>query len=218
MRNAEKDEIEMAAKRKRFWDAGFKLFSERGIDAVKLQDVADEANIGVATLYRYFSNKLALVLEIGTSKWEEYAEFLSELRARNHADEMTAAEELEFYFDFYILLYQEHKPLLRFNQSFNSFVRREGATEEQLQPYLNAIGHLAVFFHGVYEKGQRDGTIRTEQSEDKMFAATAHIMLAVAVRYAEGLLYSAGREEDRTEEFQMLKRALLREYVTNGQE
>ena len=218
MRNAEKDEIEMAAKRKRFWDAGFKLFSERGIDAVKLQDVADEAGIGVATLYRYFSNKLALVLEIGTSKWEEYAEFLSELRARNHADEMTAAEELEFYFDFYILLYQEHKPLLRFNQSFNSFVRREGATEEQLQPYLNAIGHLAVFFHGVYEKGQRDGTIRTEQSEDKMFAATAHIMLAVAVRYAEGLLFSAEHEEDRTEEFQMLKRALLREYVTNGQE
>lgn len=218
MRNAEKDEIEMAAKRKRLLGAGFRLFSERGIDAVKLQDVADESGIGVATLYRYFSNKLALVLEIGTRKWEEYAEFLSELRARNHADEMTAAEELEFYFDFYILLYQEHKPLLRFNQSFNSFVRREGATAEQLRPYTDAIGRLAAFFHGIYERGRRDGTIRTEQSEEKMFASTAHIMLAVAVRYAEGVLYSAGREEDRTEEFQMLKRLLLSEYVTNGRQ
>ena len=49
-----------------------------------------------------------------------------------------------------------------------------------------------------------------------MFAATAHIMLAVAVRYAQGLLFSAEHEEDRTEEFELLKRALLREFVTGA--
>ena len=213
MHNLEKDAIEMAAKRERFLDAGFKLFSERGIEAVKLQEIASESGIGIATLYRYFANKLALVLDIGTRQWQEYGEYATKLRQERRADEMTAAEELEFYFDFYIDLYQNHKPLLRFNQSFNSFVRHEGATAEQLRPYTESINCLAAFFHGVYEKGKRDGTIRTEQSEEKMFAATAHIMLAVAIRYAEGLLYSAAHEEDRTEEFQMLKRLLLKEYV-----
>jgi len=72
-------------------------------------------------------------------------------------------------------------------------------------------------FHVVYEKGRRDGTIRTDRPEDKMFAATAHIMLAVAVRYAQGLLFSAEHEEDRTEEFELLKHALLREFVTEPQ-
>ena len=48
---------------------------------------------------------------------------------------------------------------------------------------------------------------------EKMFTATSHIMLAVAVRYAQGLLFSAEDEADRTEEFELLKRALLREYV-----
>ena len=47
-----------------------------------------------------------------------------------------------------------------------------------------------------------------------MFASTSHIMLAVAVRYAQGLLYSAEFEEDLSKEFQMLKRLLLKEYVT----
>ncbi len=218
MHNVEKDEIEMAAKREKMLAAGFRLFSERGIDAVKLQDVANESGIGIATLYRYFSNKLTLAIDIGAQKWREYGEYAAQLRQERRADEMTAAEELEFYFDFFTDLYQNHKDLLRFNQSLNSFVRREGATAEQLRPNTDAIGRFAAFFHGVYEKGRRDGTIRTEQSEEKMFAATAHIMLAVAVRYAEGVLYAAEREEDRTEEFQMLKRALLREYVTDGRQ
>ena len=216
MHNAEKDALEMAERREKMLAAGFKLFSERGIDAVKMQEVAAESGIGIATIYRYYDNKLSFVLDIGTRKWEEYGAYAAKKREERRADEMTAAEELAFYFDFYIDLYQNHKDLLRFNQSFNSFVRHEGATAEQLRPYTDSIGRLAAFFRGVYEKGRRDGTIRTEQSEEKMFAATAHIMLAVAVRYAQGLLYSAEHEEDRTEEFQMLKRLLLREYVTNG--
>ena len=126
---------------------------------------------------------------------------------------MTAAEELAFYLDLYIVLYSEHKDLLRFNQNFNNYVRHEGATKEQLLPYLRAIGAFAGMFHGVYEKGKTDGTIRTDLPEEKMFAATSHIMLAVAVRYAQGLIYAAEHEEDRTEEYELLKRMILREYV-----
>jgi hypothetical protein len=67
-------------------------------------------------------------------------------------------------------------------------------------------------FHEVYEKGKRDGTLKTQLPEDKMFAATSHIMLAVAVRYAQGLLYSRN-EQDRTEEYELLKQMLINEYV-----
>ena len=38
-------------------------------------------------------------------------------------------------------------------------------------------------------------------------------MLAVAVRYAQGLLYSAENETDRTEEFNLLKNMILKEFV-----
>ena len=89
----------------------------------------------------------------------------------------------------------------------------EGISAEQLAPYLQAIGNFAAKFHGIYEKGKKDGTIRTDLSEEKMFASTSHIMLAVAVRYAQGLLYASETEEDRTEEYELLKRMILREYV-----
>ena len=214
MRNIKKDEIEMAERRERMLETGFRIFAERGIEAVSMQQIADACGLGVATLYRYFNTKLALVLAIGARKWEEYGVFAAEQQKERRADAMTAAEELDFYLEFFIDLYRNHKDLLRFNQSFNNFVQHEQTSDEQLAPYRAAISRIARMFHGVYEKGKRDGTIRTDQPEDKMFASTSHIMLAVAVRYAQGLLYAAEDEADRTEEFLMLKRLLLREYLT----
>ena len=213
MRNLEKDEIEMKARREAMLREGFRLFAEKGIEPVTMQEVANACGVGIATLYRYYNTKLALVIGIAVQKWEEFADYIRQEQIRRDAAHMTAAEELAFYLDCYIVLYREHKDLLRFNQNFNNYVRHEGATKEQLLPYLHAVGAFAGMFHGVYEKGKTDGTIRTDLPEDKMFAATSHIMLAVAVRYAQGLVYAAEREEDRTEEYELLKRMILREYV-----
>ena len=216
MRNPEKDEIEMAARREAMLSEGFRLFAQKGIEAVSMQEVADACKVGVATLYRYYNTKLSLVIAIGVRQWEDYGAYAKALREERHADDMTAAEDLSFYLDFFIDLYRRRKDLLRFNQNFNNYVQHEGATPEQLKPYVTAVGALGGFSHRIYEKGLRDGTIRTDMPEEKLFAATSHIMLAVAVRYAQGLLFSAGDEADLTEEFRLLKRALLREYVTDG--
>ena len=214
MRNAAKDEIEMSARREAMLRAGFRLFSDKGIEPVTMQEVANACGVGVATLYRYYNTKLALVLAIGTRQWEDYGAYVRRMRAERNADAMSAAEELGFFLDFFVDLYQNHKDLLRFNQDFNNYVQHEGASAEQLRPYLTAVGELGRLSDRIYEKGLLDGTIRTDMPAEKLFAATSHIMLAVAVRYAQGLLFSAENEADRTEEFALLKRALLREYVT----
>ena len=213
MRNKKKDELEMTERRNTILKEGFRLFEAKGIETTGMQEVADACHLGIATLYRYYKNKTDLVLDIGTRQWQEYFVHVMEARAQCNVDQLTAAMELEFYLNFYIDLYNNHKDLLRFNSNFNIYVSHEGVPVEQLKPYLRAIGSIAVLFHELYEKGKKDGTIRTDMSEEKMFASTAHIMLAVAVRYAQGLLYSAENETDRTEEFILLKNMILKEFV-----
>ena len=213
MRNREKDELEMAERRNTILREGVRLFESKGIETTGMQEIADACHLGIATLYRYYRNKLDLVIDIGTRQWEQYFVHISNTRARQNVNRMTAAKELEFYLDFYIDLYRNHKDLLRFNNNFNSYVMHEGATAEQLKPYLTAIGSISIFFHSLYEKGKKDGTIRTDMPEEKMFASTVHIMLAVAVRFAQGLLYSAKTETDRTEEFNLLKYMILKAFV-----
>ena len=122
MRNGKKDELRMAALRETMLAEGFRLFSERGIEAVGMQEVAKACHLGIATLYRYFGTKLDLVLAIGERKWAEYGDYARALHRVRNAEAMTAAEELDFYLDFYLDLYEHHKDLLRFNQNFNNYV------------------------------------------------------------------------------------------------
>ena len=213
MRNGKKDMIRMTAIREEMLAEGFRLFTERGIEAVNMKEVAEACNVGIATLYRYYKVKLELVLAVGIRKWEEFGEYVKALQQEKHVEDMTAAGELEFYLDCYLELYEHHKDLLRFNQNLNYYVLHEGLTEEQLRPYLSAVIKLGQLFHGIYEKGQKDGTIRTEMPEDKMFASTAHIMMAVGSRFAQNAPYFIYNETDRTEEYQLLKKMIMREFV-----
>ncbi len=213
MRNPEKDEREMAERRERMLETGFRIFSEKGIEPVPMQEVADACGLGIATLYRYFSTKPTFVIAIGAKKWEEYFREVEKEYARRGGEMMNAAEELEFYLSAYIVLYRQHQDVLRFNQNFNGYILHERVSPEQLAPYLQAIAPFTRKFHRVYEKGLQDGTIRTEESETTMFNATMHIMLAVCGRYAQGVLVNTGDPEDLTRELMILKRMILNYYI-----
>lgn len=91
MRNAAKDEIEMTARRESMLKDGFRLFSEKGIEEVSMQEVADACGVGVATLYRYYNTKIALVIAIGTQKWEEFGEFIETERQKRKTAELKTA-------------------------------------------------------------------------------------------------------------------------------
>ena len=214
MRNVDQDAAEATKRRERLLETGFRLFAEKSIEAVKLQDIAAASGVGIATLYRYFDNKPNLVIEIGTRKWIEYHKEVEKAYLERGGENMTAAENLEFYLDCYIELYRNHKDILVFNRNFDTYVKHEGCTAEQMAPYNAAVSEYAKRFHGLYTKGKEDGTLNIKISERKLFINTMYIMLSVASKYAEGLIYPMDYKQDMTEELYMLKRMILDTYVT----
>jgi AcrR family transcriptional regulator len=209
MRDARKDAIEMAARRERLLEAGFRLMSARTIEAVTLQEIADEARIGIATLYRYFKAKPDLVIEIGTNIWKRYYVEVEKEYAQLNGPAMNAAEELESFLDSIIELYRSHRDLLRFNRNFDAYVIHEECTAEQMRPYNEAVHVFARKFHTVYRKAKADGTLDTSIPERRLFVNTLYAFLSVAGRYAEGLLYPPDGPQDLTNELLLLKRIFL---------
>ena len=207
-RNPERDERERAARKQRIVEKSFAIFSERTIEKLSMNEIADACGIGIATLYRHFNTKSALVLAVSTWAWET---FMRDGGRMLNADEMTAAEEFERYLDAFLELYRHHSDVLRFNQFFNVYVQSEEITPEQMQPYMTLIGGLEERFRRVYEKGRRDGTLHTELSEKELFSLTLHLMLAAVTRYAVGLVYRDGVEPEQ--ELLLLKKMFLREYT-----
>lgn len=211
-RNLEKDAIEMAAKNQRILENGLKIFAERTIEKVKMSEVADAAGIGVASLYRYYSTKPALVLGISTWMWEEYTKnHIGEKQSGEKFQNMTGSEAFEDYLDSYIDLYKNHSDMLRFNQFLNVYLKSEDISEDEKNPYLDAIGEIEKRFEIIYKKGKKDGTLRGDLSAKEMFSATLHLMMAAVTRYAVGLVYNAGGDAEK--ELSLLKEMMMDKFT-----
>ena len=210
MRDKEKDAAEKAIRQQHAMETAFHLFAENGIDQVTMPDIAKESGVGRPSLYRYFSSKVDLVIAIGTSKWEEYIASHNATITQEERSRMTGAETLRWYMDAFLDLYRNHSNFLRFNYYFNSYLRREGPTQEQMAGFLRLVDGLGADFHELYQKGMADGTLRSDIPEDFMFSSTFHIMLAAVTRYAVGLVYKGTNPDS---ELVLLDNALLREYI-----
>ena len=200
-------------KEQRILDTAFRLFSERGIGAVTMPEIAEAANVGRATLYRYFSTKMDLVVAVSTQQWESYIAEHGASVPQEVLDSMTGAEYLKFFMDAFLELYRSRKDILRFNYDFNSYLRHVRGTLEQRLPFLRVAESLGAGFHEIYRRGRRDGTLNTEISEAAMFSGMMHIMLAAATRYAIGLVYLVDQSADPEEELRMLEELLLSKYT-----
>jgi len=212
-RNQEKDAMEMAARNRRILEEGFAIFAEKGIGNVAMTDVAKAAGIGVASLYRYYSTKQELVLAIGTWAWRRY--FEEQIRKMNkmEAAVKNAAESVDLFLDAFLDLYRNHKDLLRFNQFFNVYLQSESVPLERTQAYTGVIGSLEERFALIYRRGQEDGSLRSDISEEAMFSTMTHLMLAAVTRYAVGLVYF-NRETNEEKELITQKQLLLNCFCT----
>ena len=200
-------------KRIDFLQAGFKLFSERSIEDVTLNDVANASNYGVATLYRYFKKKPGFVVAVAGWRWSQFYEENQKRRPNVNFKGMTAAQIFDFYLDSFIELYKNHKDLLRFNHYFEIYIQSEDIDDETIKPYKTIIENLKKQFHLIYEKAKEDKSLRTEIPEDKIFSTTLHLMFAAVTRYAAGLFYTSESSFDDLGELLVLKEMLLNRFT-----
>lgn len=190
-------------------DAGLKLFSERGIENVKLQEIADEANVGIATLYNYYQNKVNLVIAISAYMWKKVWDDNTNKKNKAVLDSYNAYQRIEGYFDLMIELYQEHPEILRFSGYYKTYINIEKVNTTEGNEHLNTLAPIRNIFHNLYEKAKVDKSIRTDIGEDEMFTTLALTMLGMAERYAMGIVWAGNDENDYTKELILLKDMML---------
>lgn len=208
-RNVEKDAKEELIRRKNILEAGLRLFSKRGIESVSLQEIADEAGVGIATLYNYYKNKVNLVNVISANMWKNvWDKNIAEVGA-DVLETYNAYQRIEGYFDLMIQLYREHPEILRFSSYYKTYMNQENVEKAEANEHLNVVDPIAVIFHTLYEKAQIDKSIRTDIDEHTMFTTLALTMLGMAERYAQGLVWASNDENDYTKELTILKNMML---------
>ena len=208
--NPELNELQKEGTRQRILETGFRVFAEGTIEKVKMSDVAKAGGVGTTTVYRYYKTKPELVLAISTWAWERY---LDQVIRKIDSVELTAAEEYEYFLDTFLDMYRNHRNLLRFNQFFNVYVQNEEIPLEVMKPYFEVVKKLEDRFAALYERAEKDHTIRTDIPAKAMLLTSMHLMLAAVTRYAVGLVYEGGMDPEK--ELVLQKNMLLREFTKN---
>nr|WP_246315477.1 TetR/AcrR family transcriptional regulator [Kineococcus aurantiacus] len=140
-------------------DAARRLFAERGLD-VTLHDVAEEAGVGVGTVYRRFPDKDALLGGLVTAKYETLLELAERAAARP-----TGREALREY----LLGAME---LRSSDRSLSTAVMRAAP---QTAEALELRERLWTVIDGVVARAQAEGVVRQGFERDDVAAVTSMI-------------------------------------------
>lgn len=139
------------------------LFTDRGLQQVQMQEIADAAQLGVATLFRYFPKKELLVMAVANTMVEEMDQHIQYILTLPS----NAFEKMEEIFDYYMQIVDENSmKLLRFHESFDLYMSIS----------INELGDLTEFFAPrekfaatilkLVELGKEDGTIRQDLNSE----------------------------------------------------
>lgn len=146
-RNIERDKREADRRKNQLIEAGFRLFSQNGIETVSLQKVADAANVSPATMYKYFLTKEKLLIAISAKVWDEvWQEALGD-PGTNHFEHFTAYQGIEFYADRMIALYKNRPEVLRFSGEYKTYMNRRGNMEDYPCSASRATAHVPRLGH-----------------------------------------------------------------------
>lgn len=208
-RNVEKDAIEEQKRREKLLIAGLKLFSSYGIESVKLQAVADEAEVGIATFYNYYVNKVNFAIAVSAYIWKHVWTSKIDQRGKDLLEKFNAYQGIEYYLNLIIDLYANNPEILRFSGYFKTYMNTQSADIINDNEHLDTLKPVRSIFHNLYEKAKEDKSIRTDISEQEIFTSIAITMLGVAERYALGIVWAGHSDNNYTRELYLLKDMIL---------
>ena len=209
MGKSEKQMDKEQGRNQRIIDTAFRLFVEKKIEAVSMDEVAKEAGVGRATLFRCYNNKTELAIAVCASKWKAYLDKLDEARPISSIHDIPAIGRFIFTLDSYIGMYQNHKDLLQYNDNFNHYVTHEGVKDEQLEEFHASLYSVDTRLEWMYEKAKEDHTFRTDIPKEEFFRVTVHTMMTACTYCASGFIWGSEDNKDYTPELRRIKEMIL---------
>lgn len=155
---AARRERERTARREAILDAAQELIAAEGYHGLRMDAVADAAELSKGTLYLYFGNKDALCAAVAIRLLDALIPFI-EAALRDTPTGLAAIRQLLLnYYEFT----QENPHHFRFALAWLSAGERMDDSTEEFQTYRGRVGHMLSLVVTAVQRGQADGSIRED--------------------------------------------------------
>ena len=166
----------------------YTLFSNRGIEEVTMQNIADACGIGVATLYRYYGTKIQLVGDVYKLKWQEISQDVREQYFQIQKS-TTAYEDFEFCLNSVLYVYKNYPEFLCFFRNFSVYIQNIDLPDNLNHQMVNMSNQAIESFEvHCFSKASKDHTVRQDIPVKDLYVATILSLYYTAAKYAKGIL------------------------------
>jgi len=159
--------------------AALKVFCKQGIDNTKMTDIAEQAKIGIASLYRYFKTKPEIAVEAACRLWQDEIKDISEFLSVKLQYAVTGIEQVESILQLFLELYYYHKEFLEFLDEFDRYIVKEQVSLEKLKEYEKSIIDLKIVMISAIECGRRDGSIHKDFDAEAYYFSITHALMTL---------------------------------------
>ena len=166
--------------------AAAKLYLSDGINGAKMTDIADQAQIGVASLYRYFGTKQMFTVKAGAYIWRMTLRALEPIYTGQEYNAKTGLEQVETLLNIFHIFMKDYRPFLRFLSDFDAFVVREKLNSDSLAEYESCVLNILPVMEAAFAKGRRDGTIKPESDGVLFYYTVTDCLLSMCQRFVWG--------------------------------
>ena len=166
--------------------AGAELFLERGIESVKMTDIAEASGIGVATLYRYFGTKTRIAADVMTFLWNDLRSLYAGVFDSEVFKAQSGLKQLSDLMQMFVVLYRNHKSFMRLLGEFDRFVISEGLPKEELAEYESSVIDFYPVLQRAYKTGCEDGSVRGDVDFRLFYMTFAHALTEMCKKFING--------------------------------
>ena len=155
---AARRERERTARREAILDAAQELIAEEGYYGMRMDSVAEAAELSKGTLYLYFENKDALCAAVATRLLDALIPSIESALQTASSGLDAVRQLLQNYHDFT----QDNPHHFRFAMAWLSAGERMDDSTEAFQIYRGRVGHMLSMGVAALKQGQADGSIRAD--------------------------------------------------------
>lgn len=197
----------------RILESAFSLFSEKGIDTITMNDIASTAEIGVASLYRYFATKDEIAIRTAIWSWNKQKEMILPSLKSDNYENLTGFGQIEKIFKMFVDLYDNGKTFLRFIYFFDSYINRQKISYERLFEYEGMIAEVQDIVANAISKGLSDGSINKslENQQNDLYFTTMHSLFSMSQKLSlSGNMLAMDSAVNGTAQMELLAEMLLK--------
>ena len=207
----ERDELKNA-RIERILLSAFSLFSHTGIDAIAMTDIAKYAEIGVASLYRYFETKDEIAIRTAIWAWESQKKMILPMLDDSGFYNKKGIDQLEEIFELFCKLYQNEPDFFRYIYFFDAYIVCQKISADRLLPYQQVIESVQKIIAATIHKGLEDGSINSKykKSEDELYYSLMHTLFSASQKLSlSGNMLKMDEENDGVQQLKLLGKVLI---------